>query len=222
MTLVIFDCDGVLIDSEIIAARVEAEAYSALGYAMSAEAFSARFCGLTHDAIARLIEAEMGRPLPAGFSENVATTFARRIASELTVVDGARDAVSALPLPRCVASNAGSAYLVRTLTQVNLVDLFTPNIFAAREVGNRQPKPDANVFRHAAEAMGNGAGATIVIEDSVHGVEAARAAGMRVVGFTGASHAGDGHAERLRAAGAITTVPRMADLPAVVMGLVEA
>lgn len=198
--LVIFDCDGVLIDSEIVAARLEAEAITALGLPMTAETICSRFAGTTTKEVWQTLERELGRPLPPGFFESHLAHVREVFSRELEAIPGARAALEALDRPYCVASSTRLPALVDNLATCGLVDLLDGRVFSASQVKRAKPAPD--VFMFAASQMGADPADCLVIEDSVAGVTAARRAGMRVVGFTGGSHVTPGHAERLVAAGA--------------------
>lgn len=198
--LVIFDCDGVLIDSEIVAARLEAEAITALGLPMTAETICSRFAGTTTKEVWQTLERELGRPLPPGFFESHLAHVREVFSRELEAIPGARAALEALDRPYCVASSTRLPALVDNLATCGLVDLLDGRVFSASQVKRAKPAPD--VFMFAASQMGADPAECLVIEDSVAGVTAARRAGMRVVGFTGGSHVTPGHAERLVAAGA--------------------
>lgn len=212
--LVIFDCDGVLIDSEIVAARAEAEAITELGLPMTAETICARFAGTTTREVWQTLERELGHPLPHGFFEAHLAHVRDLFSRDLEAIPGARAAVEALDLPYCVASSTQLPALINNLGTTGLVDLFDGNVFSASQV--KRPKPAPDVFLFAASQMGADPADCLVIEDSFAGVTAARRAGIRVVGFTGGSHVGPGHAEKLLAAGAVTTFGRMSDLGAIV------
>ena len=139
----------------------------------------------------------------------------------LEEIAGARMALDQLTLPRCICSNSSSQRLELELEHVGLWDYFFPHVFSAPEVGTQKVKPAPDVFVHACEQFGVAPQAAIVIEDSVHGVTAAVAAGCRVVGFTGAGHSFPGHADALTEAGAETVISRLADFPAVVDAFVS-
>ncbi|TBW34950.1 HAD family hydrolase [Siculibacillus lacustris] len=212
--LVIFDCDGVLVDSEILAARAEAEAISALGLAISTQEVCRRFAGMTTREVWETLERELGRPLPPGFLEAHTVQVRELFARELQPIAGVRAAVSSLEHPYCVASSTQMPSLVTNLGTAGLVDLFAPFIFSASQV--KRPKPAPDVFLFAASQMGVDPADCLVVEDSPTGVAAARRAGMRVVGFTGGAHVTAGQGERLRAAGASALFSTMRDLADVV------
>lgn len=189
--LVIFDCDGVLIDSEIIAARVESEMAAELGYKIDPQEVCARFAGKP----ARLVWESFCEELNIEFTEELFQNAQNRVhkafETELKIVDGIFEVFKSLQIPFCVASTTRMESLRRNLEQVGLIDFLEPNIFSASQV--ERPKPWPDVFLFAAKNMGFEPKDCIVIEDSVAGVQAAKAANMDVFGFCGASHINDGH-----------------------------
>ncbi len=217
--LIAFDCDGVVVDSEMIAAAVDAELLTKAGFAITAPEVVRRFAGFTSREIAAVVETEMGRPLPASFFEEAKAEIDHRLAAEVKPVPGIHELLDRLEGPRCLCSNSGSERLAITLKKTLLYDRFTPHIFSALEVGTHEPKPSPNVYRHAMEQFRAAPRDTVVLEDSVPGVLAARAAGARVVGFTGGSHTFAGHADLLTDAGAETVIRRLRDFPAVVAAI---
>ncbi|KXF78355.1 HAD family hydrolase [Paramesorhizobium deserti] len=214
--LIIFDCDGVLVDSEIIAARVESELLAEAGYPIEPDEIAERFSGLTWPNILMMVEREAGIPLSASLIDKSDRILDERLAREVEAIEGIEKAVTALRYPKCICSNSSSKRLELMLKRTGLYDLFEPDIFAAGEVGTKKGKPAPDVFLHAAEKFGVDPKNVIVLEDSVHGIHGARAAGMRVIGFTGGAHTYPGHADRLTDAGAETVISRHQDLPAVI------
>jgi HAD superfamily hydrolase (TIGR01509 family) len=212
--LVIFDCDGVLVDSEIIASQVDAGLLTEAGYEISAEDVGLRFAGMNWDQIVAAVEEEMGRSIPEEILGRAEKELDIRLAAEIKAVEGAHEALDRLDFARCICSNSSGERLKLTLGKTGLYDRFRPYIFSAREVRQGRGKPSPDVFLHAAETLEFEPGKTTVVEDSVTGVTGAIAAGMRVVGFTGASHSWAGHGEALMDAGAVTVVRRLVDLPA--------
>lgn len=208
--LVIFDCDGVLVDSEVIFARVLAECLSAADLPASEEEALALGFGKHRDTLAAAVESRYGRPLPDGFFETMREESARVLARELEPMPGIVELLAALPTARCVASNGQLQRVRERLKLTGLLDFFEPHVFSAIQVAQGKPAPD--LFRFAAARLGVSPEACLVIEDSVAGILAARAAGMPVLGFCGGSHCPDGHAEELQAAGAGPVFSRMADL----------
>jgi len=217
--LIIFDCDGVLVDSEILAKQAEIAVYAEQGFETSLEAFSERFSGMTGEEIMREIADELETGLPRSLHDDIQTRIDDKLANELQAISGVHRMLDRLDNPRCICSNSSMERLTISLKRTDLFDRFRPYIFSATEVGNKEPKPSANVFLHAAEMLGSDPAQTIVLEDSFHGVAGAVAAGMRVVGFTGGSHTYPTHAERLMEAGAETTINMLSDFPAVVEAL---
>ncbi|MFL5164489.1 MAG: HAD family hydrolase [Microvirga sp.] len=211
--LLIFDCDGVLVDSEPLSCRIDAETLTECGVPYTAEEVARDFTGVSiKDQITR-IEMERGIRLPDDFTERLNRTLFQRFETDLKPIDGVRDAILSLPFPRCVASSSIPERIALSLRVTGLADLFD-NIFSSTQVARGKPAPD--LFLHAASRMNTLPEKCLVIEDSIAGVQAARAAGMRVIGFVGGSHCGPGHAEKLRQAGAPVIIERMSDLPAAV------
>lgn len=211
--LLIFDCDGVLVDSEPLSCRVDAEMLTECGVPYSAEDVARDFTGVSlKDQIAR-IEAERGIRLPDDFADRLNRALFARFETDLRPIPGVRDAILSLPFPRCVASSSIPARIALSLRVTGLADLFDA-VFSSTEVARGKPAPD--LFLHAATRMDADPDDCIVIEDSVAGVQAARAAGMRVIGFTGGAHCGPDHGAALQAAGATAIIARMEQLPGTV------
>jgi HAD superfamily hydrolase (TIGR01509 family) len=183
--LVIFDCDGVLVDSERLSIRLDVELLAQLGWPMTEAEIVDHFVGRTDAAMRAEIEAHLGRdvgPEWAAFSER----YVRAFADELEPVEGAAaavDAVIAAGYRVCVASSGGHAKIRANLAKTGLAERFDDRIFSGEDVVHGKPAPD--LFLHAAAAMGVEPGRCGVVEDSRHGVTAARAAGMRVFAYAG-------------------------------------
>lgn len=214
--LVIFDCDGVLVDSELIALEELAAMMTDYGHPMSVAACQEAFMGRHNADIIRGIEARLGRSLP-GEGPRMRQRMLARLERELKPVAGAADVLARLDGQRCVASSSDHNRVALTLRWTGL-DRFFDHIFSGVDVARGKPAPD--LFRHAAATMGVAPVDCVVIEDSAMGVQAGVAAGMRVIGFTGGLHTDAGHAERLRAAGAKAIVAAMADLPGALRAIV--
>ena len=208
--LVIFDCDGVLVDSEALYARIDSEMLAEIGYHATPAQIAERFAGIAFPEMLRMIELEMDLPLPVGYAERVAERTRVAFEQELQPIPHVAAAVQAMGRPVCVASSTAPPRLKMCLRITGLIDLFEPHIFSATQVERGKPAPD--LFLFAADRMGVAAADCLVIEDSVPGVTAAVAAGMAVLGFAGASHGGPDLAERLRRAGAPTVFDDMRDL----------
>lgn len=212
--LIIFDCDGVLVDSEAITCRVDARELARLGFEITAAEVAARFIGRpTQDMLSEL-EAEQGIPVPAGFRDHLLACVLDSFASELRAVPNAAAALERISVTVCVASLSDVARIEESLRLTGLLGFFGTRIFSAQMVARAKPFPD--LFELAARALGAEPDGCLVIEDSPTGVAAARAAGMTVYGYIGASHCQDGHAAGLTAAGAGLVFDDMADLPALI------
>jgi HAD superfamily hydrolase (TIGR01509 family) len=215
VTLLIYDCDGVLVDSEPIASAAMAELMTGLGHKMTAADAVRAFGGRSRDDVLRRAEQMLGRPIPDDAGAAAGRALMARFRRELKPVPGAAAAVAALPFPRCVASSSTPERIALCLAVTGLAPLFGTNVFSAAQVANGKPAPD--LFRFAAQAMG--ASHAIVIEDTALGIEAARRAGMAAIGFVGASHADADLRAELVAAGADSVVAAMAGLPAAIRTL---
>jgi HAD superfamily hydrolase (TIGR01509 family) len=216
--LVIYDCDGTLIDTETLYGEVSLAGCHALGLtSWTLDHYVDQLVGIPWLDGMKIIETAHGRPLPADFEQRIEDAVALRLESELRALPGVREAVAAIGGRRCVASSTSLAPLRRNLAITGLIDLFDPHIFSASQVARGKPHPD--VFLHAAAEMGTRPQDCLVIEDSVPGVLAARAAGMQVVGFIGVSHDKARSAARLTEAGALTIIDDFARWPGIVAGL---
>lgn len=214
--LVIFDCDGVLVDSEIIALQIEADLLASAGCTITIEQLAIRFSGMNWREILGILEKERGLSLMDSLLDKTESILDARIPAEVKAIDGIRDALDGIGHKRCVCSNTKMERLEAMLSKVGLKNCFAPNIFSAKDLGEGRSKPKPDIFLFGARQMGVEPSRTIVIEDSIHGVHAACAAGMRVIGFTGGSHSYPGHAANLLRAGAHAIAPRMRDLPAII------
>ncbi|QTK79366.1 Phosphatase YieH [Agrobacterium tumefaciens] len=219
--LIIFDCDGVLVDSEIIAAQVESRLLTEAGYPISVEEMGERFAGMTWKNILLQVESEASIPLSASLLDKSEKLLDMRLERDVKIIEGVKFALSRLTTPRCICSNSSSHRLDMMLTKVGLKPYFAPHIYSAKDLGADRVKPKPDIFLYGAAQFGVSPDRVVVVEDSVHGIHGARAAGMRVIGFTGASHTYPSHADRLTDAGAETVISRMQDLPAVIAAMAE-
>jgi HAD superfamily hydrolase (TIGR01509 family) len=201
---IIFDCDGVLVDSEVLALEVELAILAEQGLSFEREDYVTRFMGLSYEAFHDVIDAEAQKRLGRSISDNIRGELAQRLRqtmiARLTPVPGAVAAVAGTPMLKAVASSSTREGLERKLKQVGLWAHFEPHVYSADHVAKAKPAPD--LFLHAAEKLGVPPDQCLVLEDSVNGVVAGRAAGMRVWGFLGGGHVHDRLGERLIAAGA--------------------
>jgi len=210
MDLTIFDCDGVLVDSEIVSFEVEAEALAELGAAVTARDLLGRFVGTNSAAMFATIARENGIRLPPDFAERTTARCLAAFDERLRPVAGIAELLAGLAGPRCVASSSDPPRIRHCLALAGILHHFEPHIFSATQVRHGKPAPD--LFLFAAERMGARPERCVVIEDSVAGVTAARAAGMTVLGLTAGSHCLDGQADRLRRAGAVQVFASCPDL----------
>jgi HAD superfamily hydrolase (TIGR01509 family) len=217
--LLIFDCDGVLVDSELIAAASLAEFLSWLGRPTTPQEALMKFVGRSLDDVLALCEELSGRPVPPDAGLPFARRMYDRFRRELQPVNGIREALAALPYRRCVASSSVPERLNLALEVTRLAPLFGGNVFSRVEVARGKPAPD--LFLFAARSLGEAPQNCIVIEDSVLGVRAAVAAEMAVIGFVGASHATDRLRDDLAAAGADVVIASMADLASAIGQLAD-
>lgn len=198
--LVIFDCDGVLVDSETLAVLAFVDVLREAGVPVT-PAMVERHLGMKQADILVAMAEETGRDIP--FDVVGRLWPATRLAFErsLRPMAGIEAFLAAMPaVKRCVASSSHPERIAVSLALTGLAEAFGPAVFSSHQVARGKPAPD--LFLFAAASMGCEPARCLVIEDSVFGVQAARAAGMRAIGFTGGSHIGAGHAARLTAAGA--------------------
>jgi HAD superfamily hydrolase (TIGR01509 family) len=210
LDLIIFDCDGVLVDSEIVSFEVEAEALAEQGIALTTRDLVGRFLGTSSAAMFALLEQEHGIRLPAGFSQRTMQRCLAAFDERLRPIAGIADLLAGLAERRCVASSSDPPRIRHCLGLAGILHHFEPHIFSATQVARGKPAPD--LFLFAAERMGASPADCLVIEDSIAGVTAARAAGMTVLGLTAGGHCLDGHADQLRQAGADAVFASCPDL----------
>lgn len=210
--LIIFDCDGVLVDSEPLAAAALAAELAATGIETTSQECLDRYIGLSLDSVIACIEERWERNLPNDFRDRLKERDYDAFRRYLRPIPGVEALLAALTMPKCVASSGSLEKLGVTLTATGLMPYFAPHVFSAEEVARGKPAPD--LFLYASERMGVTPDRCVVVEDSIAGVTAARAAGMDVIGYAGGSHADGGYAERLRQAGAAEVASSMDQLAA--------
>lgn len=219
LDLVIFDCDGVLVDSEVISCQAHADVLSSCGYPITANQVFDRFLGRSSKQATLEVEAELGRSLPADFNARLQDRLFRAFEQDLHPVPGIVETLDALQLPVCVASSGSHQRMRVSLGATRLYDRLAPHIFSSSQVENGKPAPD--LFLFAAAQMRARPAACVVVEDSLAGIRGGVAAGMTVLGFNGGSHCRPGHAESLRAAGAELVFDDMRQLPMILSRLAE-
>jgi HAD superfamily hydrolase (TIGR01509 family) len=209
LDLVIFDCDGVLVDSELLSTQADIACLAKEGVIVSVDEVLDRYTGITVAGMIADIRDRYGRQIAdvrefERRHERLAKSLFDR---SLKPIPGVRTVLDALACKLCVASSGSSERVRHALALTGLLDRFDPHIFGAGMVEHGKPAPD--LFLYAAKRMGASTDRCIVIEDSEAGITAAKAAGMISIGFTGGSHCRPGHAARLRAKGAAQVVDSM-------------
>lgn len=205
--LVIFDCDGVLVDSEGIAASVLVEEAGASGLYLTVPVAIELFRGEKMARCVAMIEARLGKTLPPEFVPRVRERMARAFTTELRAIDGVKDVLSTLSVATCVASSGPLEKIRLSLGVTGLREYFGERLFSSYEVGSWKPEP--GLFLHAARVMGVAPEACIVVEDSVPGVKAGVAAGMRVVALAAGALADRLAAEGGEVFGHMRELPRI-------------
>lgn len=208
--LIIFDCDGVLIDSEIVICRLTSEELTRLGYAISIDDVIARFSGRAQRSIVDEVEQDWGQRLPPEYFARIRERTSEVYKADLQAIPAIAETLDLIRCEICVASSSYPEKLLLGLRTTGLLDRFGGNVISAASVARGKPAPD--VFVYAAGWMRTPVANCLVVEDSVPGVRAACAAGMRVIGFVGGRHCGPGHKARLLQAGAEQVIEHMDEL----------
>jgi len=215
--VIIFDCNGVLVDSEPIATAVVAQEFHRAGFGISPEVIARYFAGRRPSDMFAAVEAATGRKLPPEFGITVTAAIVRRFRDELRATPHVEHALSWLRGPKCVASSSGLDRVRASLETTGLIRFFQRNLFSATDVPRGKPAPD--LFLHVAQRMHVAPQDCVVVEDSPAGVRAAAAAGMMPIGFVGGSHAGRDLSPQLIASGARAVVADMRALKGLVCSL---
>lgn len=188
---VIFDCDGVLVDSEAISSSVLTEMANELGIEISHEEALENFTGKSLKYSLNYIETKFGQSLTDDFEHQFRVKSFEQFALNLQPIDGIHELLNKLTIPFCVASSGPTKKIIRNLTTTNLIHYFEGKIFSSYEIQSWKPEPD--IFLHAAKSMGFEVHECIVIEDSPTGIQAAQSGGFDVIGFVN-----DGNTERFK------------------------
>ena len=199
---IIFDFDGVLLESEFEGNRLLAELLTDLGHRTSVEEAVNHYVGLAGPQFIAAIEQRIGGPLPPEFHERRKEQSVQALREGVRAVAGAVDFVRSLPpdLPKAVASSSSTRWLGGHLDHLGLADTFGPHVYSGREHVSRG-KPEPDLYLHAADALGVPIGRAVILEDSEIGATGALASGATVIGFAGGAHCFDGHGDRLRGLG---------------------
>ena len=213
--LVIFDCDGVLMDSESIATEAELSIYRQYGLKIDAEEFSTRFAGSASNEIMKELEKELELPISASVLDDIVAAVDEQCGKNAPMVKDADKVLEMIDQARCICSNSPRNRLEAMLRRVGLFDRFRPYIYSSSDFNPPANKPKPDVFLKALGEFNVSANEAVVVEDSVHGVAGGIAAGIRVIGFTGGSHSYMGHSDALISAGADTSIRRLIELPSV-------
>lgn len=196
---IIFDCDGVLVDSELISSRELALFLSDLGRPTKPEECRENFTGLSLKSVSDIVRDDWGVRLPDDFVTALRARDQGAFDRDLKAIPGIHETLDMLDnrgLRYCVASSGSPEKIQHSLMLTNLTERFGEDVFSATFVAHGKPAPD--LFLWAAKTMGIAPADCVVIEDSAAGVQAAKAAGMRVLGFTGGAHCGEGYAHKLK------------------------
>jgi HAD superfamily hydrolase (TIGR01509 family) len=215
--LLIFDCDGVLVDSELISMSVLLETISAQGLTIDPSEAYDRFLGKSLTTISEVLSQDYGLALPRAALDQMRLTLYGRFQRELNPIPNIAVALNAVPVARCVASSSQLERIRLALEVTQLRTMFEPNIFSASMVALGKPAPD--LFLYAAHSLAIEPARCLVIEDSPAGIVAAKSAGMHAFGFAGASHARAAHLRQsLERAGAAIVFEDMRELPYLLKG----
>src|SRR5262245_40161942 len=188
--LVIFDCDGVLVDSEPISIAVLVDIFATAGVTISEQTAYERFLGKSMASVSEILRDDFGLVVTHRHLEEIRAELYARLRSELKPIDGVAETLRLLATPYCVASSSQPERIRLSLQVTGVLELFEPHIYSATMVKRGKPFPD--LFLHAARDMGAAPGDCLVVEDSPAGITAAKQAGMHVFAFAGGSHAGEG------------------------------
>ena len=203
-------------DSETIATQAGLSVYRKYGLKIDAEEFTIRFAGSATAEILKQLEDELDLPVSASMLDEIVAAVDEQCGKHAQIIAGADKVLDMFDQPRCVCSNSPQNRLKSMLHRVGLYDRFRPYIYSSKDFDPPANKPKPDLFVKALDEFKVSPGEAVVVEDSVHGVAAGIAAGIRVVGFTGGSHTYPGHGDALLSAGAETAIRQLIQLPAVI------
>ncbi len=211
ISLIIFDCDGVLLETESVANQCEVEALQKLGFPIVLEEYIDLALGKRSREVEILLKEKYQIDLPPGFWKEMSDKQNSLFERHLTAVEGVSQAIESIPLPRCIASSSGLERLHYTLNIARLLPFFEGRIYSAESVKRGKPFPD--LFLYAAKQMAADPNQCLVIEDSLAGIEGGLSAGMTVIAFGGGKHITPRMKNRLQESKAHFFFDRMSDLP---------
>lgn len=211
------DCDGVIVDSEVIAERALVAALSEFATPEDVVSVVREAFGQSNSAVLGLVEKRFAISLPVSFLAELHSAIEQLVATTAEPIEGVRQALETIDLPLAVVSNSSHASVTNSVRRAGLEERVAGRIFTAEMV--RAPKPAPDVYLRAIASLGAAPSLCLAIEDSTAGVRAAVAAGVPVLGFVGASHIPPSHAKHLLSLGAVAVFERMGDLPPLVQGL---
>lgn len=212
ISAIIFDCDGVLVDSEFVASQVSLRMIEPYGVRMTLQDYARLFAGKVEEDIIGVIKKEYNIDLPKDYVPKLKLAIEKALDNELQPIPGVKETLSNIQKKMGVASNSRLVRVIHSLKIAGISNIFEKNLFAAEMVARPKPYPD--LYLLAAEKLNASPNECLVIEDSETGVTAATAAGMQVIGFLGGSHIYEGHGQKLMKAGAFTNVHNMEELDA--------
>lgn len=210
VSCVIFDCDGVLVDSEILASQASLRMLEPYGINMTPQEYAHLYAGKKEEDILASVQKDFNINLPDDFLSKVRLEIEHSLDHDLQAIPGVVETISPLPVTKAVVSNSRLVRVISSLKVAGLTELFGKKLFAAEMV--ERPKPAPDVYLYAASELGVKPAECLVVEDSQSGVTAAHSAGMQVIGFLGASHIPDSHEKTVREVGAFTVASSMEEL----------
>ena len=215
--MVIFDCNGVLVDGEQLATAIVSQEFMRAGFPLTPDVVARYFTGRRLADMFGEVELAARRKLPEHFAATVTSAILHRFRAELRATRHITYALTWLRGPKCVASSSSLDRIRVSLEATDLIRFFEPYLFSGNDVDKGKPAPD--LFLHAAAKMGVPSGDCVVVEDSPVGVAAGVAAGMTVIGFVGGTHAGPKLGHHLQAAGARAVINDMRALKSTIIDL---
>jgi HAD superfamily hydrolase (TIGR01509 family) len=215
----IFDCDGVIIDSEILFAEIAVKRFAELDFHMEPIAYCSRFAGMMDTEILDIIAAETGNEVTRQFYDSLREEVEHAFKVQLKAIKGMPALIHQLPMEVSVVSNSHLAHVKHSLRLTGVEDRFADRVFSSEMVA--RPKPHPDVYQLALDTIGLETGECWVVEDSVTGVTAARGAGLRVIGFLGGGHIANGHGDELRKAGVEHVVANANELEEIIHKIIR-